>query len=144
MGQQQLLLIILATIIVGIAVAGGVVLFRTQAVNAARDAVALDLEDLAARAHAYYRKPRNMGGGQSSFTDANGVVITIAALTNQGLNVGPPVTSVNANGRYSVNEVRSGPDTLVLVGRGFEVVGDDTVEVEAIVTSRDLRTFVIH
>jgi hypothetical protein len=131
MGQQQLLLIILGTIIVGVAVAGGIVLFRGGAVNSARDAVALDLEDLGAKAVAYFRKPRVMGGGGFTFNKPDGSgVIDISYLTNQ---------SVNNNGRYFIHG-RSNKDTLVIVGKGFEVVGSDTIEVEAICNARTVRT----
>ena len=43
MGQQQLLLIILGVIVVGIAVAVGITMFSDSAVNANRDAMVNDL-----------------------------------------------------------------------------------------------------
>lgn len=69
MGQQQLLLIVLGVIIVGIAIAVGITMFSTSAVTANRDAVVNDLNNLASRAQQYWRKPAEMGGGNRSFLD---------------------------------------------------------------------------
>ena len=57
MGQQQLLLIVLGVIIVGIAVVVGINVFTASASQANRDAVVADLTNLASMAQAYYRKP---------------------------------------------------------------------------------------
>ena len=64
MGQQQLLLIILGVIVVGIAVAVGITMFQDNAISANRDAVTNDLVNLAARAQQYYRRPTALGGAQ--------------------------------------------------------------------------------
>lgn len=50
MGQQQLLLLVLGAIIVGVAIVVGVNMFSTSAVNANRDAVLQDCMTLATRA----------------------------------------------------------------------------------------------
>ncbi len=72
MGQQQLLLIVLGVIIVGIAVVVGINVFTASSMNSNRDAVIADLTTLAAMAQQHYRKPAAMGGGQNSFSTANG------------------------------------------------------------------------
>jgi hypothetical protein len=63
MGQQQLLLIVLGVIIVGIAIAVGISMFKSSAVDANRSAVASDLANLASKAQRYYRTPVELGGG---------------------------------------------------------------------------------
>jgi Tfp pilus assembly protein PilE len=63
MGQQQLLLIILGVIIVGIAIAVGITMFRDNSVSSNRDAMSTDLLHLAAKARHYYKRPTSMGGG---------------------------------------------------------------------------------
>ena len=68
MGQQQLLLIVLGVIIVGIAVVVGINLFNANATNANRDGVISDLNNLGAMAQQYYKKPTSMGGGGNTFT----------------------------------------------------------------------------
>jgi len=68
MGQQQLLLIILGVIIVGIAIAVGLSLFSAQSVQSNRDAIINDLNNLAAQAYQFRIRPSSMGGGQGDYT----------------------------------------------------------------------------
>ncbi len=68
MGQQQLLLIVLGVIIVGIAIVVGIQMFGSNASSSNTDAVISDLNNLAAKAQQYYVKPTAMGGGGNSFT----------------------------------------------------------------------------
>ena len=123
MGQQQLLLIVLGVIIVGIAVVVGINVFTASSVNANRDAVIADLTTLASMAQQYYRKPIAMGGGGQSFdasTGSGGAAWTI-----------PVQLTSTANGNYSLT---SGTQSITLVGKGTEVVsGTDTVEVTMVV-----------
>ena len=69
MGQQQLLLIALGIIVVGIAVVVGINQFSTSAVEANRDAIISDLNFISAFARAHFKKPVNMGGGGNSFAN---------------------------------------------------------------------------
>jgi hypothetical protein len=68
MGQQQLLLIVLGVIVVGIAIAIGITLFSADAVSSNRDAVVSDLNSLGVKAIQHYKKPTSMGGGGNTFT----------------------------------------------------------------------------
>ena len=68
MGQQQLLLIVLGVIVVGIAVVVGINLFNANSVSSNRDGVVSDLNNLGAMAQQYYKKPTSMGGGSNTFT----------------------------------------------------------------------------
>src|SRR6266705_3426006 len=104
MGQQQLLLIILGVIVVGIAVAVGITMFSDNAVSANKDAVTNDLVNLASRAQQYYRRPTALGGGQGTFTGLN-----LAKLTAK---------PTNSNGTYSVTSVAA--QLVVLHGQGME------------------------
>jgi len=67
MGQQQLLLIVLGVIIVGIAVVVGINLFNANAEESTKDGVVSDCTNLGAMAQQYYKKPTSMGGGGNSF-----------------------------------------------------------------------------
>jgi hypothetical protein len=109
MGQQQLLLIVLGVIVVGIAIVVGINLFNANAISANRDGVSSDLQNLAAMAHQYYVKPTSMGGGGNLFagwtiptglaTTANGTYVgvgadpsfTITGTGNQPGNSGSPL-----------------------------------------------------
>lgn len=67
MGQQQLLLIVLGVILVGIAIVVGINLFSSNATAANRDQLVSDINNIAVDAMAYYKKPANLGGGEGSF-----------------------------------------------------------------------------
>lgn len=104
MAQQQILLIILGTIIIGVALAIGITLFTDNSAAANRDSVTSDLAALGSRAQMYYRRPRLMGGGGSSF-----VGLTLSHLTTK---------PSNAYGTYSVTSVFR--DHVILDGVGIE------------------------
>ncbi len=67
MGQQQLLLIILGVIIVGIAIAVGLSLFSAQSIQANKDAIINDLNNIAAHAYQYKIRPASMAGGGGDY-----------------------------------------------------------------------------
>ena len=101
MGQQQLLLIVLGVIVVGIAVVVGINLFSANAVSANRDGVIADLNNLGAMAQQYYRKPTSMGGGGNTFT---------------GLTI-PTKTDTTPNGTYAATVAAQ---SITLTGTGTE------------------------
>jgi len=68
MGQQQLLLIVLGVIIVGIAVVVGINVFTASSLEANKSAMVADLQTIGSMAQQYYRKPTAMGGGGNAFT----------------------------------------------------------------------------
>ncbi len=108
MGQQQLLIIILGVIIIGIAVAVGIIMFDDDAVSSNRDAMSTDLTHLAAKAMHYYGRPTSMGGGGHSF-----VGISMDRIVNSTF-------ADNINGIYSITSVT--PDSVKFQGVG-KVVG---------------------
>src|SRR5208283_3443641 len=95
MGQQQLLLVVLGLIIVGVAVVVGITLFQDNALDHNRNLVIADLKTLASKAQQYYSRPQTMGGGNKSFVgltaDARGI----------GMLAGIAFTD-NANGTYTI------------------------------------------
>jgi hypothetical protein len=112
MGQQQLLLIILGVIIVGIAVAVGITMFQDNAVSANKDAMANDLVQLAAKAQQFYRKPIALGGGGNSFVgiDSIGELVSPAFYNND-------------NGGYKTVSVASNLITFTGVGKTQDAGG---------------------
>ncbi len=105
MGQQQLLLIVLSVIIVGIAVAVGIDMFGSNAAQANFDAVVGDIQKIASDAQGWYRKPTSLGGGGRSFA-----TVTLA-------NLGAP--TANANGAYSITGTPTAA-SFTLQGVGVE------------------------
>ena len=106
MGQQQLLLIVLGVIVVGIAVVVGINLFSANAVSANRDGVTADLTNLGAMAQQYYRKPAAMGGGGSTFTGWS-IVGTKLDTTPKGVYV-PTVAAQTVSIVGTGNELYNG------------------------------------
>ena len=99
MGQQQLLLVILVTIIVGIATVVAINTFGGAADSANLDAVRQDVASIAAGAQGFYIKPAMLGGGANDFTNITFNTMAFAAdsISADGL------TAINANGVYSIS-----------------------------------------
>jgi hypothetical protein len=72
MGQQQLLLIVLGVIIVGIAVVVGINLFNANSETSTQDTMVSEATNLGAMAQQFYKKPTAMGGGGNAFDKTNG------------------------------------------------------------------------
>ncbi len=111
MGQQQLLLIVLGVIIVGIAVVVGINLFSANSSSSNRDAIVTHLLTLGSNAQLYYRKPVPLGGGGITFTNW-----TIPA----GL-------SSNANGTFTATVTAT---SVTLVGVGTQTGNDGSTNVK--------------
>ena len=107
MGQQQLLLIILGVIIVGIAIAVGLQLFQSGSVGANQDAMINDIMNIAAHAQQYMIRPGSMGGGGGSF---NGYTL-------------PGRLQSTGNGEYEVTTATDQGVTIV----GTSIIHDGTV-----------------
>ncbi|WP_199222881.1 hypothetical protein [Rhodohalobacter mucosus] len=99
MGQQQLLLVILVTIIVGIATVVAINTFGSAADAANIDAVRTDVAAIASGSQGYFMKPTMLGGGGRTFTNITFEDFGFAAngVTADGL------TAQNENGRYVIS-----------------------------------------
>ena len=67
MGQQQLLLIVLGVILVGVAVVLGIQYFGVGAEEGAKDELVAHNITIGANAQQWYKKPISMGGGGNTF-----------------------------------------------------------------------------
>lgn len=123
MGQQQLLLIVLGVIIVGIAVVVGINLVNTAAEESAKDTLVSEGTNLGALAQQYFKKPTAMAGGGSSF---------------EGFSIPPKLdTTVSAvwqiDGTPSETQIR-------FIGNPIEY---DGWNVEVTVTSENIQSAVV-
>ena len=114
MGSQQLLLIVLGVIIVGIAVVVGISIFGSNADQANKDAVTQDLLRMASQAQGYYRKPTMLGGGGNSFSGLTLNDLGFAGTDNS-----------NANATYAVSSATA--TNAVLAGTSATVSGATVV-----------------
>lgn len=126
MGQQQLLLIVLGMMIVGVAIVFGNYIFKQQAINNKRDLVANETVNIGNLAQNYCKKPKQLGGGGGSF---------------EGWQV-PEALKVTPSGEYTA---AINPDKVEIIGIGNEIVtGTDYVKVKTIVTVEDIFTEVLN
>ncbi len=91
MGQQQLLLLVLSTVIVGLATVAGIQAFSENQQQAAVDALNQQVLEYATEAQAAASKPTEMGG-ISSLSDA----------TFSKLNLGSGTTINTAQGKFEI------------------------------------------
>lgn len=147
MGQQQLLLVILVTIIVSTATVVAIDTFGSAVNSTTEDAVRQDLVQIAAAAQSYYIKPAHLGGGGRSFV---GVTFQGLAFPASGLNADIDIAT-NVNGIYQINSTTqesftvtaiasSGKDyTAPVIENGvITTAGSGTVIFTAAITSNDL------
>ena len=109
MGQQQLLLIILGVIIVGIAIAVGISMFSSSSVQANKDAIINDMNNLAADAYQFRIRPTTMGGGGGSYTGGSGYSI-------------PSKLASNENGSYTRTNAAQSVTLVGTSGQGYGTV----------------------
>ena len=101
MGQQQLLLIVLAIIVVGIAIVLANQLFNAHSEYSNKDSITSELINLGTLSIQYYDKPAGMAGGGKSFVNwkiperldstINGTYAIILADNNQIILEGNPI-----------------------------------------------------
>lgn len=110
MGQQQLLLVILVTIIVGIATVVAINTFGSAADASNLDAVRNDVAAIASAAQGFYMKPEMLAGGGRTFTGIGFNGFGFAANGVEDAN--PSTIAQNENGRYVLD---AGDDQLLIV-----------------------------
>jgi hypothetical protein len=127
LGQQQLLLIVLGLIIVGIAIAISIQLFRSNAIEAKRDILIEETTTLGLMALQYFKKPSELGGGSKSF-----IGWTIPSQMIQ-----------TENGNFMKSS--ASPTEVIITGTGTEVVtGTDSIEVRTTVTANEINSIIIN
>jgi hypothetical protein len=120
-------MIVLAIIIVGIAIAVSIELFRSNAIESKRDILIDETSYLGTMAIQYYKKPKEMGGGGKSFI---------------GWSIPPPMVQT-FNGNFMTASISS--SEVVITGTGTEVVtGTDSIKVKTTVTEKDINSIIIN
>lgn len=146
MGQQQLLLIVLGIIIVGIAIVVGMSLMSSSRSETNRQAVINDLLNLGRKAQTYYRTPAQMGGGSLNFSgfyisaidtgNANGSYSALGGSTPSGANyVAGNTTPISGSAQ-----------TIYIIGCGTEKGDNKSTPVKCYieVTADDMLTTILN
>lgn len=126
MGTQQILLIVLSVIIVGVAIAVGISMFNSQAYNANKTAIASDAQAFAAQVLQWWKTPQSQGGagGVAPADDMETIITDYLGLNGEN--------AVNENGGYAITSADGA--TVVITGRGTAVRNDMRPQIETTIT----------
>lgn len=67
MGNQQILLLVLSVILIGVAITIGIIMFQSYTEQNHTDRIVMDLINIGSFAYSYRVKPHSMGGGEGSY-----------------------------------------------------------------------------
>ncbi|MCB5284399.1 MAG: hypothetical protein LHW45_02255 [Candidatus Cloacimonetes bacterium] len=128
MGTQQLLLIVLGVIIVGVAIAVGITIFNNQAFNNSRQAVATELSTYGTSAMQWWKTPTAQGGAGRDFVAASAVadIASYVGFTETDETLGTETGNFKLMSAADAN-------TVVMQGIGLENRGADYPWVQATV-----------
>ena len=115
MGQQQLLLIILGLIMVGVAIAVGSSLFGSWSVSSNKDSLVNDLQNLGADAYQFRSRPANLGGGGGTYA---GYVVPIRLRAND-------------NGTFTPTTPVATPQTITFIATSATYNGTITAKLDS-------------
>ncbi|MDZ7757446.1 hypothetical protein [Rhodohalobacter sp.] len=117
MGQQQLLLVILVTIIVGLATVVAINTFQSAAEDANMDAIRQDILQAQSNANAYALKPDVLGGGNGGY---QGITLREISLPEE-----------NDNALYELGEINDDSFEIIATSeRGFVLTATISREIQ--------------
>lgn len=125
MGQQQLLLLVLGIVIVGLAVVVGIQAFGENQKKANSDALVNDGVRIASDTQAWVLKPQAFGGGNGSFAD-----VTFQQLGYNASDNTAGATYSNLNGEFQLSAITA--DGVTITGCSTEASGLENVVVVAV------------
>ncbi len=111
MGQQQLLLILLTIILVGLAIVIGIIISNVYSTDSNRTSMISELNNMGSQARKYYLETTQLGGGNQSFT---------------GWTI-PPGMTQTGNGNYIATVT---PQLVTIVGTGIKTGNDGVGKVK--------------
>ena len=112
MGYQQILMLVLAVIIIGLSAAVGLTMFTQEMTKMNRHSIISDMNIFAGVANAYYKSPANLGGGNNIWD-----VDKLGLWFGYNYDVENNLIS-NNNGAYIFS---SSGDVLTILGTGTSV-----------------------
>lgn len=127
MGQQQLLLIVLGLIIVGVAVMLAISIYKQKALENKTDVILNETQYLASLAIQYYKKAKTFGGGEYNYL---------------GWTIPEEFDTTN-NGFYSAQIIP--PNICIITGVSNQVItGGDSIKVVITLNGSDMQTQIIN
>lgn len=124
MGQQQLLLIIVGVIVIGLAIAGGIRLFTAMNISSNKDGITNDLLSMGRYAYGYKLRPVPFGGGGNYYT---GFMVPAKFLGNENADYTATATSnavtFTATSKYGYGTISAVLDSNGVMGN-YSYAGD--------------------
>jgi len=111
MGQQQVLLLVLVSILVGIATMIAINVFTESQETANREAVRIELMEAVSPARAYFYQAEQLGGGGRSFANIQMHNIFMDSTTANG---DYSITNRSTDSFHLVGSPESGGDDIIL------------------------------
>ncbi|WP_103021310.1 hypothetical protein [Salinibacter altiplanensis] len=110
MGQQQLLLLVLSTVIVGLATVAGIQAFSENQAQASQDALVQRGTSIASDIQGLAGKPSQMGGVDltSSGASASGIVTKLGYETTSSSDTKVTAEGAGSNGKCEIKNVGGG------------------------------------
>lgn len=144
MGQQQLLLLVLGIVIVGLAVVVGIQAFSENQKQANADQMVNDAIRIASDAQAWKLKPGAFGGGASA-TNWTGLNFGQIGYTegDQGLHPGDDAEADQYENLNGVYDIALDAEELTITGTSYDAAGDELNTVVVVVdgtTPADITT----
>lgn len=140
MGQQQLLLIVLGVILVGVAVVLGIQYFSVGAEEGAKDELVAHSLTIGANAQEWYKKPVEMGGGGGSWTTSEGALVGFDSYFTTNLTKLHKTTNSATPLGYAVTV--SGPNQLTIVATPRPNQGFTFTSVTTTITPSAMNTVI--
>ena len=152
MGQQQLLLLVLGIVIVGLAVVVGINAFSENRIKSNADAMVTDGLRIASDVQAYVLKPTQFGGGNDgdSTTDDLATFVALAdPLAEIGYNTNASAEYTNVNGTFAIAAAANGSCALTTAPTvALNVTSADTGNIVCIgingTSADDIETDVVY
>lgn len=113
MGQQQILLVILVTIIIGVATVVAIDTMQESRTQANKSAIRQDILMILNDARVYYEKPQALGGGGNSFDTISKEQILAVDKTNENAKY-----SISGSGETVTVEGKSQSSAITLTATG--------------------------
>ncbi len=140
MGTQQILLIVLSVIIVGIAVVVGIMMFNSQAYNANKQSVASENTTYGSMIVQWWKTPRSQGGaGQNpAAVDSLGLIARYIGFKEAAEGEHPALGLYNEDtGWFVITDSDPAIPNITITGYGKEKKGDLSPRVETVITLPD-------
>lgn len=114
MGTQQVLMLVVGVIIVGVAIAVGITMFTGSAYNANVQAITSELANMRIQADQYWKLPADLGGAGQDILRSN--VNSLGSIMGFEDSGDGTLTYTSENGEYHLTDLTDTTVTIVALG----------------------------